>query len=195
MKHSVLLVLLMLAGCVAQPTVKSWLDPVSVATITSQSTPLVLARASSSSKIQRTFAQVSAVEVNRMGARSLYLVLVPRISNEVTPTQLATFQRSFDQIELRADERSIALARYTGDLAELGIGDPELLPILGARFNFYPVSRADLRALADSQQVALVAMGLQSPRHYEEWNGSRRSLQDFVAQLPAEGTDAKQSAP
>src|SRR5690606_25804801 len=57
MKHSVLLVLSMLAGCTAQPTVTSWLDPVSVATITSQSTPLVLAHGSYSSTTQRAFAQ------------------------------------------------------------------------------------------------------------------------------------------
>ncbi|HEY0939763.1 MAG TPA: hypothetical protein VGE08_06675 [Steroidobacter sp.] len=195
MKHSVPLILLMLAGCVAQPPVKSWLDPVSVATLTSQSTPLVLARASSSSMIQRTFAQLTAVEVNRMGTRRLYLVLVPRITNEVTPTQLATFQRSFDQIELRADERAIALARYTGDLAELGIGEPELLPIFTTRFGLYPVERADLRALVDSKQVTLVAMGLQTPRTYEEWNDSRHSLRDFLAQLPGEATAAQQRAP
>lgn len=192
MKHSVLLVLVMLAGCMAQPAVKSWLDPVSVATITTQSTPLVLVRASSSGMIQRTFAQLTAVEVNQMGTRRLYLALVPRITNEVTPTQLATFQRSFDQIELRMDDRSIPLARYAGELTELGIGEPDLLPISGSRRIFYEIERADLRALAGSKQVALVALGLQAPRRYEEWDDSRGSLRDFVAQLPGETPVARQ---
>jgi hypothetical protein len=195
MKRSVLLVLSMLAGCMSQPTVKSWLDPVSVATITSQSTPLVVVRAPSSSMIQRTFAQLTAIEVNTMGTRRLYLALVPRITNEVTPTQLANFQRSFDRIELRAGDRSVTLDRHTADFAELGIGEPELLPVPPARSILYEIERADLQALASAADIALVALGSGLPKHYEEWSESRKSLRDFVAQLPGAASDTKLSAP
>lgn len=191
MKYSVLLVLLALAGCTAQPTVTSWLDPVSVATLTSQTEPVVLVRVTPSSRIQRSFVQLMAVEVNRMGARRLYLVMMPRISGTLTPDQVAALERSFGQVEIRADERSVTLDRYTGAVAELGIGQPELVPIAGSPHIYFPIEHADLRAMAAARQFELVALGLSSPRLYEEWSNGRRSLGDFVSQLPG-AADSKQ---
>lgn len=186
MKFSMLLLLLLLAltGCVAQPPVKSWLDPVSVATITSQSEPMVLARVVPTSKTKRSFAHMAAVEVNRMGARSLYLVLIPRITGELTQKQRASFERSFAQIEIRAADRSIALSPYTGDVAELGIGDPALLPISKSPRFYYPIERIDLDAIAAAERIELMALGLSTPHIYEEWSSGRRELVEFVNQLP-----------
>lgn len=192
MKYSVLLLLLTLAGCTAQPTVTSWLDPVSVATITSQTEPLLLARVKPSSTIKRSFAQLTAIEVNRMGDRRLYLVLIPRISGDLTPKQLASFERSFGKVEIRAGDRSVVLDRYTGNVAELGIGDPALIPVTGSPHIYYSIERADLRAMAGSNRVELVAMGLPSPRLYEEWGERRPSLEDFLSQLPG-AADVQQS--
>jgi hypothetical protein len=195
MKHSVLLLLLTLAGCMAQPTVTSWLDPVSVATITSQTQPLVLVRLTSSHRIsQREFAQLTAIEVNRMGARRLYLVLIPRSSGDLTPKQRASFESSFGQVEILVDDRSIALTQYEGSIAELGIGQPALpLPIYGWTPIYFPIERADLRALAGSNRIELAALGLpMKPQLYEEWSDGRRSLNDFLGQLPGAPSDPQQ---
>src|SRR5690606_37914088 len=143
------------AGCAAPPAVSSWLDPVSVATITSQAEPLVMARITPSSRIKRSFAQLTTIEINRMGQRSVYLVLIPRISGHLTARQRATFERSFDQLEIRADHRAVALARYTGSVAELGIGDPALLPIAGWPRLYYPIERVDLDAIAAANRFEL----------------------------------------
>ncbi|MBM0105984.1 hypothetical protein JM946_14725 [Steroidobacter sp. S1-65] len=194
MKYSVLLLLLSLAGCMAQPTVTSWLDPVSVATITSQTQPLVLARVTSSSKInRRDFAQLMAIEVNRMGARRLYLTLIPRTSGDLTPKQMTSFESSFGEIEIRTEERMLVLNQYAGDVAELGIGDPTLpLPISGSTFIYYPIERDDLRALATSTRIELAALGVPNrPQYYEEWKDGRRSLSDFLGQLPGETSAAQ----
>ncbi|HEY0686681.1 MAG TPA: hypothetical protein VGD45_30355 [Steroidobacter sp.] len=197
MKYSVLLVLLTLAGCMAQPTVTSWLDPVSVATITSQTEPLVLMRGSGRIN-QRKLAQLTAIEVNRMGARRLYLVLIPRSTGDVTYKQQTSFESSFQQIKLRMDDRSLALTQYTGNLAELGIGQPALpLPIDGSAPMYFPIERDDLRAMAASSRIELTALGLpKEPQLYEEWKDGRRSLSDFLSQLPAESsTSPRDEAP
>jgi hypothetical protein len=197
MKHSVLLLLLTLAGCMAQPTVTSWLDPVSVATITSQAEPLVLARVSASRRInQREFAQLTAIEINRMGARRLYLVLIPRSSGDFTPKQRASFEGSFGQIELRVDDRPVVLTKYQGSVAELGIGQPALpLSISGSTFIYFPIERAELRAIAGSNRVELVALGLPTePQLYQELRDGRRSLSDFLSQLPGEPSDMQHVA-
>ena len=189
MKHSVLLLLLTLAGCMAQPTVTSWLDPVSVATITSQTGPLVLARTTASRRIsQREFAQLTAIEINRMGARRLYLLLIPRTTGDFTPKQRASFESSFGEVEIRMDDRTLVLTQYTGDLAELGIGQPALpLPISGSTHIYFPIERAELRAMAASNRIELTALGLAGePQLYEEWKDGRRSLSDFLGQLPEE---------
>ena len=81
MKYSVLVSLLLLTGCVAQPSVKSWLDPVSYATITAQSEPLILSRVAITQKLSdRDFAKLLAVEVNRMGTRQFSNIITKQYS-------------------------------------------------------------------------------------------------------------------
>ena len=197
MKYSVLLLLLTLAGCTAQPTVTSWLDPVSVATITAQTDPLVFVRVTSSYRIQKAFAQLQAIEINRMGDRRLYLVLTQRISKDGTPDQVAGFERAFSQVEIRADDRSVTLTRYTGNVSELGIGQPALLlPIVGPTYSYYPLERADLQAMAKANRVELVALGLSTPSRYEEWmSKGRPGLSDFLSRLPGDSSVGNQAPP
>ena len=80
------------------------------------------------------------------------------------------------------------LARHPGQLAELGVGQSPLpLPILGSQQIYFPIERADLRALASSNRVQLVTQGVpDAPQRYEEWQDGRRSLSDFLSQLPGE---------
>lgn len=185
MKCSVLLLLVMPAGCMSQPTVTSWLDPVSVATITAQSEPWVLTGQASRRMQPRKYAHLTALEVNRMGTRRLYLAVLPRISGEFSRVEAARLESSFDAVEIRVDDHSVLLTRYTGDVAELGIGQPALLPIYGSEPLYFPIERTDLLAMTRANRVELAALGLPGkPQLYQERTAGRRWLGDFVSQLP-----------
>lgn len=195
MKYTTLLCLLTLLGCSSAPTVKSWLDPVSAATITAQGEPLIVARDEQTRTInERDFAQLTAVEVNRMGERRLYLVAVLWTSAQQTRAERDEFEKSFERVELRMGDRSTPLARHQGDLTALGFGQSPLpLPVHGTQQLFFPIERTDLTALANSNRVQLVALGQpDAPLLYEEWQDGRRSLTDFLGQLPNSSTSARQ---
>jgi hypothetical protein len=189
MKFSLLVVLLTLVGCATQPTVKSWLDPVSASTITAQFEPLILARVKPTRETnERDYAQLAAIEVNRMGARRLYLVAVLWSTNNLSIKQRHEFVDSFAQVDLRLDDRSLTLARLPDDVSALGIGQSPLpLPIPGSHHVYYPVERAELRAIAQSKSAELTALGLpEVPQRYEEFKDGRQSLSEFLSQLPGE---------
>lgn len=195
MKYTSLFLTLTLLGCASAPTVKSWLDPVSSATITAQNEPLILARDEQRHSInEREFAQLTAVEVNRMGERRLYLVAVPWSSAQQTRVEQENFEKSFARVELRMGDRSTLLTRHEGDITRLGIGQSPLpLPTPGTRQLFFPIERADLSALASSTRVQLIALGRQDePQRYDEWQDGRRSLNDFLDQLPNESKPSGQ---
>lgn len=195
MKYSALLLMLTLAGCASQPTVKQWLDPVSSVTITAQTEPLVLVRASPAPTAnERDYAQLAAIEVNRMGDRRLYLVAILWTTADLSSNQQAGFEDSFSRIEVQLPDRTVALTRHTGEISELGIGEPALpLPIPGSRHVYFPVERNDLRALSQSNRVQLTALGMpNAPRRYEEFADGRQSLSDFLGQLPPQSASSLQ---
>ena len=190
---SLLLLFTLLLGCTTAPTVKSWLDPVSSATVTTQTEPLILARDSQArASDEREFTQLTALEINRMGERRLYLVVVPWSSEQRPRTERAEFEQSFARVELRMGDRSTTLARYRGDIAELGVGQSPLpLPIPGSQQWFFPIERVELNALASSSRLQLIALGdPDAPRRYDEWQDGRLSLSAFLDQLPNESTNS-----
>ncbi len=185
----VITALMTLGGCVSQPTVKQWLDPVTSVTITAQTEPLVLVRASPPPVAnERDYAQLTAIEVNRMGDRKLYLVAILWTTGDLSANQASVYDDSFSQIEVRADDRTFALTQYAGEISQLGIGEPALpLPIHGSRNVYFPVERDDLHAISQSSRVQLTARGVpDAPRHYEEFADGRQSLSDFLSQLPSQ---------
>ncbi|WP_129642983.1 hypothetical protein [Peristeroidobacter agariperforans] len=186
MKYSALLLTLMLAGCVAQPTVKSWMDPKSSVTITAQTEPLVLIRAEPAPSLNaRDYAQLTAIEVNRMGERKLYLVAILWGATEPWSDPAGAFQQAFKQIEVNLGDRTVALTRHPGEVSELGISQALPLPIPGSSPIYFPISRDELRAISHSTRIELTASGNpEAPRRYEEWQDGRRSLNDFLGQLP-----------
>jgi hypothetical protein len=189
MKYLAPFVLFMLAGCVTQPSVKSWLDPVSMATITAQTDPMVLARRENRRTANgRDYAQLTAIEVNRMGARKLYLVAVLWSNAQLTGKQWQNFEDAFQKIDVRLDEQTMTLTRLPDDTAALGIGQTPLpLPIPGTRQVYYPIDRPELRAFVASNSIEITALGRaewQIP--FEEREDGRRSLNDFLSQLPGE---------
>lgn len=189
MKYSALLLTLMLAGCAAQPTVKSWIDPKSSVTITAQTEPLVLIRAAPAPTLnERDYAQLTAIEVNRMGERKLYLVAILWSSAELWADQDRTFHDAFKQVEVNLGDRTIALTPHLGDVSELGISAALPLPISGSSQIYFPIGRDELRAISRSTRIELTASGMpEAPRRYEEWQDGRRSLNDFLGQLPDTG--------
>ncbi len=190
MKYLAPLVLLLLGGCATQPTsVKSWLDPVSMATITAQTEPMVLARVEKRRTAEgRDYVQLTAIEVNRMGARKLYLVAVLWSNAQLTGKQWQNFEIAFQQIEVRLDGQALALTRLPDDVAALGIGQTPLpLPIPGTRQIYYPIDRPELRAMVASNRIDLTAAGWpEAPLPFAEREDGRRSLNDFLSQLPGE---------
>lgn len=196
MKHLALFALLALAGCSTQPTVTSWLDPVSAVTVTAQTEALVVARAEKKRTINgRDYAQLAAIEVNRMGERKLYLAAILWSNAQLTGKQWQYFESSFSQIEVNLDGETFTLNRYadSDDVSKLGIGQAPLpLPIPGSRQVFYVIDRAQLRAFAESNSLQLTAMGGPlEPQPYEEHKDGRRSLNDFLSQLPGEASNAR----
>lgn len=186
MKYSALLLSLMiLTGCAAQPTVKSWIDPKSSVTVTAQTEPLVLIRSEPAPSLnERDYAQLTAIEVNRMGDRKLYLVAILWTSTELWDQQ-GKFEGAFKQIEVNLGDRTVALTPHTGNAAELGISEALPLPIPGSTQVYFPISKEDLRAISRSSKIQLTASGVpESPKRYEEWQDGRQSLNDFLGQLP-----------
>lgn len=186
MKYSALLLTLLLAGCAAQPTVKSWMDPKSSVTITAQTEPIILIRAQPApSANERDYAQLAAIEVNRMGERKLYLVAILWGSADSWPEQAAALHDAFKHIEVNLGDRTVALTPHTGETSELGITQALPLPIPGSSQIYFPITREDLRAISHSARMDLTASGIpEAPRRYEEWQDGRRSLNDFLGQLP-----------
>lgn len=192
------LMLLMLAGCSTQPTqstqpaVTSWLDPVSLATITAQTEPLVLARRESRRSMKGLdYAQLAAVEVNRMGDRRLYLIAVLWSNAQLTGNQWRAFEDSFAQVEVSLDDHSVVLTQHSGDVSALGIGQSPLpLPIPGARQIYFPIERAELRALVESNSIQLTTLGRpDAPQLFEERKDGRPSLSRFLSQLPGDSAN------
>lgn len=189
MKYLAPFVLFMLAGCVTQPSVQSWLDPVSMATVTAQAKPMVLARVENRRTANgRDYAQLTAIEVNRMGARKLYLVAVLWSNAQLTGKQWQKFEDAFERIELHLDERAMTLSRLPDDPAALGVGQSPLpLPIPGTRQVYYAIDRPELRAMAAANRIELTALGREDVTvPFEEREDGRSSLSDFLGQLPGE---------
>jgi hypothetical protein len=191
------LLLLTLVGCSTQPldpTVQSWLDEISLATITAQTDPLIVVRQESRRTTKgRDYAQLAAVEVNRMGDRRLYLLAVLWSNAQLTSDKWQAFENSFSQVELSLDDHSVVLTRHSGDVAALGIGQSPLpLSIPGTRHIYFPIERADLRALAESSSVQLTALGrADAPQIYEERKDGRPSLSQFLSQLPSDSANVR----
>ncbi|GFE90148.1 hypothetical protein GCM10011488_51020 [Steroidobacter agaridevorans] len=162
------------------------MDPKSSVTITAQTEPLVLIRAQPAPSLnERDYAQLTAIEVNRMGERKLYLVAILWGSSEPWSDESGTFKSAFKQVEVNLGDRSVALTPHTGEVSELGISQALPLPIPGSSQIYFPISRDDLRAISNSTRIELTARGIpEAPRRYEEWQDGRRSLNDFLGQLP-----------
>jgi hypothetical protein len=127
-----------------------------------------------------------------MGDRRLYLIAVLWSNAQLSGSQWQDFEDSFAQVEIRLDDdHAITLSRHSDDVSALGIGQSRLpLPISGSRQVYFPIERAALRAMAQSNRAQLTTLGGPgAPQSYEERQDGRQSLNDFLSQLPAESSN------
>lgn len=187
--RSLPLLILLLNGCSStQPVApRTWLDERTAVTVTAQSDPAVLAREEHMRAINvRDYAQLGAVETNRMGARQLYLVLVSWSTIDRSAVEQERSEADFSRITLYADDRPIELTRAAPAREELGFARrPFEHPAPGAREIYFAAGRGDLQSIALSRTLQLIAhRDGGTPDKYLEWRDGRPGLRAFLAQLP-----------
>ena len=184
MRRFLLAPTLILAGCASSPTPRTWLDPYTAATITAQAEPIVLARDEQLRAINvRDYVQLGAVEVNRMGQRDLYLVVILWSTIDRSAAEPERLSEAFARLEVQADDRPFALVRAAS--TPPGIGQrPFRLPAPEARQMYFPVGREELQAIATSRSLSATPRGSSEESRYTEWRDGRASLQAFLAALP-----------
>lgn len=187
--RSLPVLILLLNGCSSTQLVapRTWLDERTAVTVTAQSDPAVLAREEHMRAINvRDYAQLGAVETNRMGTRQLYLVLVSWSTIDRSEAEQARSEAGFSRITLFADDRPIELARAAPAREELGFARrPFEHPTPGAHEFHFAVTRSDLQSIALSRTLQLSAHrdgGITDK--YLEWHDGRPGLRAFLAQLP-----------
>lgn len=181
--------ILLLNGCASTQLVapRTWLDERTAVTVTAQSDPAVLAREEHMRAINvRDYAQLGAVETNRMGTHQLYLVLLCWSTIDRSAAEQERSAASFSRITLYADDRAIELTRAAPAREELGFSRrPFEHPTPGAREIYFAVSRGDLQSIALSRRLQLVAHRDEAAKDkYLEWRDGRPGLRAFLAQLP-----------
>ena len=187
MKWSILLVGMLLAGCTASHQPRVWLDERTAATITAQNEPIVFAHDEQMRAANvRDYAQLGAIEVNRMGERARYLVIVYWSTIDRPTPELERHRDSFTRIRIQADDRPIVLQRLEQSNAQLGVlRRPFRWPVPSAREAYFEVEPEELRAIALSRRLTLSAEGIaEVERRYEVWDDARAALTRFLASLP-----------
>lgn len=188
-KVGLLLALAALAGCAASPAPRTWLDPHTAATITAQGAPTVLARDEQMRAINvRDYAQLGAIEVNRMGERAMYLVVVLWSTIDRSAAEREQLLASLARVDIQADDRTIGLSALQDSAREAGVSPhPFVLPTPAAQEVFFPVTREELESMASSESLRLSAHGGAQPAHqYTLWRDGRESLAQLLSKLPAQ---------
>ncbi len=165
---------------------KSWIDPKSSVTVTAQTEPLVLIRAEPAPSLnERDYAQLTAIEVNRMGDRNRIWSPFCGARPSCGRISRATFEGAFKQIEVNLGDRTVALTPHTGNAAELGINQALPLPIPGSTRSISPSVATTFAPSLVRARFNSPPRGMpDAPRRCEEWQDGRRSLNDFLGQLP-----------
>jgi len=134
----------------------------------------------------RDYPELGAFEVNRSGQRQLYLSLVLWTTLNRTAEQQAQIETAFANLTVWADDRSIQLKRITAKHEAPNVGKPVFdLPNSSASQSYYPITLAQLRAMAAAYKLSLMpeqqAAGEQA---YQAWDDAHPSLTEFVAAVP-----------
>jgi hypothetical protein len=176
-----------LAACKASPPHRppqphhppEYLDPVTAASVTTVSSPIVFARAHQDvSANSRQYATVAAASVNRSG-RYEYLLVVyvwstvdPRLGADVHPGQ---------NLVLLADDRAIRLPRDARTMKEAGVSKRLHAPLhIRGQPRLYRTDKATLQFLSKAQRLRLQLEGDDDARPFEVWTDGRKALGQFA---------------
>lgn len=173
----------LLAGCASSsPTVGEKLDPVTSATMTFSSTPLILyrddpARAANA----KNFVSLGPLEVNRSGQYQYFLWL--GIWNTNQTVSVDARRAGFDSIVIFADGEPLQL-ELSGWTPE-SIGASEHVypkPVASALDAYYQLTADQIRLIVQARDVQLLSTGF-SPRTFEPWDdqaAARASFQQLL---------------
>jgi hypothetical protein len=191
----VLSLLAAIAACEAErPRVREYLDPQTAVTIRAMNAPFVYAREVPEIAVNvRDYLSLGAVEVNNMGTRKHYLVLVAwsTVDRGVARAQSASIP---EHIQLTAGGRTLELAPVGHDARSLGIGDPPYRPPTGfVAESWYAVTTEELRRLAAAPPTEIVLRSDAATLSYSIWRAAPAELDAFVRDIP--GPPAQAPAP
>jgi hypothetical protein len=163
-----------------EPRHAEYLDPVTAATVSSVTEPIIFARAHADVAANaRQYANMVGASVNRSG-RYEYLLLVYLWST--VDARLGAGTHPGDTLVLLADDRAIRIQRDGRSLQEAGI-DKRLLPPLHFRGlpRVYKTDRATLQFISSARRLRMQLEGDQDARPFDLWKDGRRQLGQLVA--------------
>ena len=174
-----------MSGCATERGgVTEYLDAKTAVTIRETSAPIVYAHEVPEIAANvRDYLSLGAVEVNNMGLRRHYLVLVSwsTIDRRAGSAQVPRPER----VELMVGGHRKELTPVGHEARPLGIGDPPFRPPSGyVAESWYSVTPADLRALAATPPAEIVLQQDGDSVSYVTWRSAAAELEAFVRDIP-----------
>jgi len=173
------------AGCASQPpATNEKLDPLTAATLSYSSTPMILYRDDPGRAAHaKNFVSLGPLLVNRGGHYEYFIWLGIWNTNQ-TP-DLDERRDGFDSIVLFVDGEPLALDVAGWTPAAIGASEPVYAQPVGSALDaYYRVTADQIRLLAYSSDVQLRTGGA-LPRAYEPWDNqaaARQGMQRFLQQ-------------
>lgn len=130
----------------------------------------------------RDYAEIGAIEINRMGTRNYYLLLISWSTIDRTAAESATIEGALARITFWADDRPIQLTREAAAGSSVGLSrHAYALPTSAAVESWYPLTLATLRSLAAAGVLRLSGKAATGEEHrYSEWQNGRTGLVNFL---------------
>lgn len=178
---------LLLSACALESGqhARTWLDERTAATVTAQEPCPVFAHEDQARATSvRDYVQAGAVEVNRSGRRTYYLVLLSWSTLDHSPAERALLDAELARATLWADDRPIELKRIPEGRAAVGVETaPYAAPAPAALESWYPLGLSEIKSLAGATTLGLTAQAGDAPRAYRLWKADGGGFAGFVRQL------------
>jgi len=176
----------LLAACGSSaPMIKDRMDPLTGATVTRATVPLVLYKENSAqAAYARDFVYVGPLRVNRMGTYSHFLWL--GIWSSINNADISAERDGFDSIVIFADGEPLQLELQGWTLASIGVSEQVYnKPTASAADAYFAVTLDQIRVIAEARDIRLQGTGLHA-NAYELWDNQKRaqsSIRDFLRYL------------
>jgi hypothetical protein len=180
------LVLLALGACAAPDAmVEQRLDEGTGVTISRARTPLLLVRDTPAyGAYARSFVQVGAFEVNRMGTRQYFLWMSTWNTDHVASA--GEHRDGFDTVILFVDGEPVTLDVHGWTPEAIGASHPAYVrPFASSLEVYYRVTINQLAMMAQAEDLWLRTAGAQ-PREFQLWDdqrAARADLAEFVSRV------------